>query len=107
MLILVKGVGLLCKYACKYACIHIHTYKDIITRLLNIRVQSASETEKDKRRGNQLSRISIYLGCLRDFLKEAMVAVPLVMTGSLFQRRGAEDAKALSPVRVRIFGKGE
>ena len=26
------------------------------------------------------------------------------MAGSLFQGRGAEDEKALSPVRVRVFG---
>ena len=32
-----------------------------------------------------------------------MVA-PLIMAGSLFHRRGAEDENALSPVRVRVFG---
>ena len=37
---------------------------------------------------------------LRDFLKEAVVVVPLIMAGRLFHRRRAEDEDALLPVRA-------
>ena len=38
-------------------------------------------------------------------MKEAMEVKPLVMPGSLFQKRGAGDKKALSPVSVCLWNK--
>ena len=71
------------------------------------RIQSALEERKKGRETKEGTESYIYLGkrrVLRLFLKGTRLVVDLIMAGRLFHRRGAEEEKALSPVRVRVLG---